>query len=103
MAEMNETVKSIALWLGGMGRIRAMVGTTSFVYSNEKNFLMFDFKMCKKANKVKITYNAGLDLYKVEFFKIWGIKVKEVSSYEEVYGEDLKRFFEEETGLRLSL
>jgi hypothetical protein len=102
--QMNEIIKTmIAQFCVNPNRLVAMIGANSFVYNNETNLISFKFKMCKVANVCRLSYMSGVDLYKMEFLKIRGIDIKEVKTFEEIYAEDLKRFFEEFTGLRISL
>ena len=55
--------------LGGRGRLNAMIGAKDFFSDNDGRTLTFKFRLCKKANYVKITLN-GLDGYDIEFVKI---------------------------------
>jgi hypothetical protein len=94
--------KTILEQMGGLGKIKAMTGAYNFAYSDEKKNLSFMFKGSKKANCVRITLNA-MDLYDVEFKKIWGMKMKDVETINDVYWDQLKSIFEETTGLYLSI
>lgn len=85
--------------LGGSGRISAMLGTKNFV--GDENSLMFDFKMCKKAKKVRITLNS-MDTYDIEFYKIRKFEHTVTGDFKGVYCDELKNVFEEFTGLYLS-
>lgn len=111
---MNEIVKEIVKLLGGTGRLKAMIGAKNFVYSNTKNALWYDFKLCRKANNFYIEYDAALDLYNIKFRKavyykcpITGIRVlenyKTVNEVTGLYAEDVKPLFERYTGLYLNL
>lgn len=53
-------------------------------------------------NCVRITLNA-LDLYDVEFLKVRGVKVAEVATECNVYGDNLRAVFTAATGLDTSL
>lgn len=93
----------IAEQLGGLGKLSAMVGAHTFTYRPEGEF-NFHFKMCRKANIVRVKLTED-DLYKVTFFRYskrtYG--VAQTKEYDGLFAEDLKRVFEEYTGLLLSL
>ena len=56
-----------------------------------------------KSNYLTIQYVRGLDLYTMEFIKITKTERKVVSSYDNLYNDQLTEIFESETGLRTSL
>jgi len=93
------------------GRLKAMLGTSKVVYSNDKNTVTFNFKMNRKANHCTLSYNCGNDLYDMEFWKIskpsksnnYEGKFTEIEVFNSLYNDQLKDVFEEFTGLRLSL
>jgi len=97
---MSEVAKTILQQMGGVNKIKAMTGACNFGASD--NLVSFKFKMCKKANYVRITLNS-MDLYDVEFIKIWGTKITIVKTYNGIYDDQLKSIFEDYTGLYLSL
>lgn len=82
------------------GLLKLMVGWGNFAYGN--NALTFKFKMCSKANYMRITLNS-MDLYDIEFIKVWGTKITTVKAYEGMYGDQLKETFESFTGLTLGV
>ena len=88
--------------MGGSGRLSAMIGAHSFV--GDENSVSFRFKARARngANALHVTLDPS-DTYTVKFFSIRGTKTKVVKELDDVYAEDLKRIFEDETGLRLSL
>lgn len=97
--------------MGGIGKLRAMVGAKSFVYSDQEESVMFGFMTGKSGiNKIKITLTP-MDLYSVEFWQIpstramlKGVEPALVGGvHDNVYWEDLQDLFEAETGLYLSL
>lgn len=88
-------------------RLYIMVGAEKFAKSDEGNYVMFHFKMCRKASVCKITLNDG-DLYDMEFLK----RVKtfpgaytfdKVHVVYDVFNDCMKSVFENYTGLYLSL
>jgi hypothetical protein len=88
--------------MGGAGRLAAMVGASMFV--GGENSLMFAFKGCPKANKCRVTLDAD-DTYTVDFFKLKnrGLDVATFKSVDGIYADQLRRLFEQTTGLALSL
>jgi len=100
---MNNTVANeIIRQLGGYGKLKSMIGANNFVY-DEKS-VSFDFKGCKKINKIKIELTP-LDLYDLTFFKWMPRKCElvEVEKFDGCYNDNIKELIEEETGLYLSL
>lgn len=103
---MNEIIRTmINQFCVTLNRLSAMTGAKNFVYDNNKNALYFDFKLCKKANKCTLQYNEGMDLYTMTFNKYNSrtADFKEIKKYEGLFCDDLKRIFEEFTGLYISL
>jgi hypothetical protein len=87
--------------IGGIGALRMMLGPKAIVCDNEA--ITFDFKGFRKANKCRITYVAGLDLYRIEFFKYSARKFTcdLIKEFSQVYADQLRPLFEETTGLYL--
>ena len=107
---MTEIVQNIYDQIGANQTFAMVISHTNRKWlSANSNSLAFRFGRNKsRANYVTITYVAGLDLYRVEFFKAtfgnWTIPAKDlIQSYEGVYGDDLRGLFERFTGLRTSL
>lgn len=95
---MNETLKT--LWKQiGMNKLSVMVGATNIAFSNEENYISFKFKMNKKVNHCRIQYNAGADLYNMEFSKVGRVDFKSVQSINGIYADQLNDVFESYTGL----
>jgi len=97
-----ETAKIISEQMGGINKMMAMAGAKNFV--DHGDALSFKFKACKKYNYCKVTLDEGLDLYNVTFSKVdkWGAQTNE-KNIAAVYADQLKKVFESETGLYLSL
>lgn len=55
-----------------------------------------------KANYLRISVNS-LDLYDIEFIKIWGNKLTTVEKFENVYNDRLVSTFESVTGMKTIL
>lgn len=80
--------------LGG-NMFAAMTGATLL---SDTNALIVKFKGSRVANYMKVKLNAN-DLYDVEFKKIRGMNVKDVNEYNNIYSEQLRTIFENETKL----
>jgi len=93
---MNNQIAEIILDQLGR-RLKATIGAKDFL--NLGNGLGFKYP---RGKYVAITLN-GKDLYDLQFKSIHGVNIKDLNSYTDVYAEDLKRTFEKETGLYLSL
>ena len=95
--------KIIVKQLGGKNRLQAMIGAYNFLYSSEDTtWISFKFKGSKKFNYIKITLNA-MDLYDIEFRKIWGMKITKTQTINNVYNDQMKHIIEQEIKLYLSL
>lgn len=104
--EKREIANTIVNQIGG--KALYMLGAKNKTYGvNDKGNVFISFKTMKtaggKANYVKVIYNAGLDLYNMEFGRIWGYTYKILNTYENVYFEDMRGLIEKETGLYTSL
>lgn len=97
MADMT-VANAILEQLGGR-RFQVMTGSNNFM--GDKDSLSFRVP-AKKANYVKITLMPN-DTYKMEFKKIWGMKVKDIKSFEDVYCDQLQELFTEVTEMYTSL
>lgn len=93
------TAKEILNQLGGNMFI-AMTGATC--YADGANTLVVRFKGSRLANTVYITLNS-LDLYDVIFRKITTTKHGIVKEYNGIYNDQLRKIFEDTTGLLTSL
>lgn len=92
----EKIAKTIADQMGGINKITAMTGAKDFVALGDG--LAFKYP---RGKYVKITLSN--DLYTMEFSTIRGMTQTIKKTYKKVYAEDLKRFFEEYTGLYLKL
>jgi hypothetical protein len=97
----KEIAQTILSQMGGSNRLKAMIGAQHFSFCAD-GALQFKFKLCRKANYVKISLN-GKDLYDMKFVKVRGTDLKEVKIINDIYNEDLKKIFEDFTGLYLTL
>ena len=84
----------------GNNKFRAMTGAKNFVGS--ENSLSFTFPSRTKINACHITLTP-LDLYKVEFIQIrrkQGIPTRTIiSTFNDIYADQLQNLFTENTGL----
>ena len=95
--EGDDVALTIMKQMGG-GRLKVMIGAKNFV--SHGNALSFKFPNPKRSmgNAVKITLDPS-DTYTMEFFN----GMKSVKKVDGLHAEDLKRTFEKQTGLYLSL
>lgn len=93
--------ETILAQLGG-GMFRMMTGARNFI--GREHELQFQIPRTRKINRVRIELLPS-DTYKVEFFHVYapGLQVRTVASFEDVYAGDLRRIFEQTTGLDTSL
>jgi|AntRauTorcE11897_2_1112592.scaffolds.fasta_scaffold129682_1 hypothetical protein len=109
MSDFNEeTVKNMVAIMGGTRRLALMIGAKNFAKGDmETDNPFFSFKFKAKAhdgiNYFKIRYNAGLDLFDVEFGRIWGHKYTVKKEVEGVYVDMVREIFEDTTGLALTM
>jgi len=94
---MNTVSATILNQLGGSGKLKAMLGTSTLLYGN--NFLTFNLKGCRKINLVKVIYLPASDLYQIDYYKGQNL----VAFDESVFCGDLKPMIESRTGLLMSL
>lgn len=97
-----QVAQTIIDQLGGIHRLKAMVGVSQLVYSSES--VKFSFKGSRKANMCKITLMPS-DTYLVQFYKFStkNLNLNPVKEYNDVYCDQLVEIFEEGSGLFLSL
>ena len=99
-----EVANTILEQLGGR-RFRVMTGAKDFV--GGENSLMFRLPSTPHfvkdgINKVRITLEPS-DTYKIEFFKIRGVKFKTVAETRDIYFDQLQEVFTRHTGLTTRL
>jgi len=95
--------QTIITQMGGQRRLAAMVGASNFAGDNTS--VQFSFKGSRKANKCRVEYDAGADLYTFQLWK-WNkrtLDLSKVYELEGVYFDMLIDLFESETELYLSL
>ena len=103
MSQGQQIAETTLQYLGGSGKLKAMIGAKDF--SHDKNgTLTFKFKSFKKANIAQFILDPS-DTYTVKLLK-YNQRSREVTEYktiEGLYFDQLKEYFERETGLYLSL
>ena len=100
---MNEVVKEIYSLIGAKGFF--MLGAKNIGYDNNMNYLQFKISGCKKFTHIRIAYNAGKDLYDLDFFKMKGLDNTPVNheKSEDIYNDMVRDIIEHKTGLYLSI
>jgi hypothetical protein len=99
----NLTVANTILsQMGGTGRLSAMIGANGYIGSEDSVAFRFKARAKNGANGFRVVLDPS-DTYTVEFISVRGSSRKVKDTLSEVYAEDLKRIFEDKTGLYLSL
>ena len=104
MIDAQQTLDQLTQSNNGGQRLVVMIGAKNIAYSSTENYVSFKFMRGakNKANYIKITLNAA-DLYDVEFGYIRGMNYTVRSNVEGLYNDQLKDYFEGETGLYLKM
>ena len=97
----KEIAETTLMYLGGTGRLKAMINARDFSYDDEGT-LKFKFSSYPKANVVYFILTP-MDDYTIEFRKVTASNNKLVKTIDGLHFDQLKPVFEEETGLYLSL
>jgi hypothetical protein len=101
----NEVIDTIIEQLGA-NKFFVMTGSKPHYKDIETENPFVSIKLIRNqsgANYLIIQYIRSTDLYKVEFIKLNTKQRKIVSTYENIYSDQLTEIFESETGLRTSL
>lgn len=103
---MTKTDKTVAIeilkQLGG-NKFIAMTGAKNLTCDNNSMGFQLSSRLTKnKSSFCKITLTV-MDTYDVEFKSIRNFEVKEISSFEGIYNDQLVSVFERETGLATKL
>lgn len=103
LAESN-VADTIAKQLGGVGRIKMMLGGSVMATQNGGLGIKWPSKQRAKAgNYVEITLDVGSDTYNMEFFNVSAKGNKSLKKYTMIYADQMKSIFRDQTGLALSL
>ena len=84
------------------GRFSMMTGAKNFVGNNTGVTFKIGGGAKNGINCVRITLTP-MDDYTLEFMRIWGTKVKEISKIKGVYNDNLQKVFTAETGFDTNL
>lgn len=96
----NNVALTILSQLGGMGRLKAMIGAHSFTSGERSLTFKWKAKAPGKVSAVNIELDPS-DTYTVRFYRMAPFAHGGETSM--VYADQLVDLFEAETGLRLSL
>ena len=83
-----------------------MLGAKNLVRGKDggKEWISFRIgKNSKGINYIKIYYNAGKDLYDIEFGRIRGVEYKTVNKIDDIYFDQLHELIEKYTGMYVKL
>jgi hypothetical protein len=98
--EQKQIAETILDQLGG--HIKAMIGAYN-VFSHAEGALSFRFK-CRASNSSNYCKVSLVgDTYTVEFKSVRGTSIKDKGKFEDMYNDQLKSLFENETGLCLTM
>ena len=97
----NEIIRQIGnVAFKMMGAKNLVVGTDE----SGNHYLNFKIgRNSKGVSGIKITYNRGLDLYDILFYRVRGMDVKVLKEVPGIYADHLHSTIEHNTGLYLSL
>lgn len=98
----QQVAKIILGQMGGLARLRAMLGAKDFVSRKDGVTFRWLNKERARGNAVRITLRPD-DTYDMEFLNISGKTVKSVKLYEMIYADGLVPTFEEQTGWYLTI
>jgi len=103
MKENTDVANTIAAQMGGIGKIRMMLGAKQVMAIDNGLAIKWPNKDSSKGNYVEIKLDPS-DTYNMEFFWVRGTAGKKsLKKFTMVYAEDLKRIFRDWTGWALSL
>lgn len=106
-SDADQIINTMIAQLGGMGRLSVMINAKHFMKDDRDNqvTLQFSFSGCKHANRIRLTYHRGLDLYTLQILNITkrGLEVAEVFNGDGFYADMLIPTIERKTGLLLSI
>jgi hypothetical protein len=101
----NEVIDVMIKQLGG-NKFFLMTGSKPQYKDISTDSPLIALKLTKnnsKSNYLTVQYIRSTDLYTMEFIKMTKTERKIVSTYENIYSDQLTEIFESETGLRTSL
>ena len=95
--------RTILEQLGGRQFI-FLTGSSNFIGDASNNRLTFKIGSgCKnRITHCRITLTP-MDVYTVEFLRVWGRNCTTISTHDDIYAENLKDLFKRETGMYVTL
>jgi len=102
MIDANLALNHLTNSANGQNRIRAMIGASQLSATDQTVGFKFMRGASNKSNYLKLTITSD-DLYKMEFIRIYGMKVITIKEVDGLFFDQLKELFEAETKLALSL
>jgi len=102
MIDANTALNQLAQANNGINRLVAMIGAKNFAKDENSVSFRFPSKARNKANYFKLILKVD-DTYSAEFGYIRSMNYTVRSEVEGLYFDQLKEYFENETGLYLSL
>lgn len=96
-----QVAQTIINQLGGQ-RFMVMTGAKNLMYDNTSLYLRIGTGAKKGINSVCVKLEVD-DTYTMEFSKIRGIKVADISKHEGIYCDQLQEIFTQETGFYTTL
>jgi hypothetical protein len=97
----NKTVFIILEHLGGIAKIKSMLGAYDLIHDD--NSIQFKFVGNEEVNAIKVIYRYNNDTYKVKFYKTLGVGFKLVEELDGIYCEDLISEIENTINLCLTI
>ncbi len=99
-AQSLDVAKTILSQLGGAGNLAMMCGCKDF--AADVNSVQFKVgSNAKKVTACRVVLEPS-DTYTVEFYAGRGLKMRKTAEHSDVYADQLRKFFETETGMYLS-
>lgn len=103
MTDINTQIANTILdQLGGTGRLVAMTGAKHILVDGHGVSFKFPNRAAGRPNHCKITLD-GSDTYTVTFGRVVKFELRQPSTVEGIYADQLVELFENATGLALSL
>ncbi len=104
---LDEVTLNIFQLIGSPNKLKMMLGAKNFVkgYFDQDNHLGIQFKFPRSngINYCQLTLDIGSDLYCLKFFNIKGLNSTEVSTYPNLFVDNVRQTFEQKAGLYFSL
>lgn len=102
MFDANLALNHLTNSANGQNRVRSMIGANQLSANDNSVGFRFMRGSSNKSNYLRLTINSN-DLYKMEFIRIYGMKVTTIKEVDGLFFDQLKEIFEAETKLALSL